>query len=57
MLQAKDWILPRALELVYTAWDLEPFARGCGYDGSTPPSSIFTRSIATTSTTSWRPSR
>lgn len=25
----------RALELTYTAWDLEPFARDCGYDG--PP--------------------
>jgi len=30
-----DWILPRVLELTYTAWDLEPFARDCGYDG--PP--------------------
>ncbi len=30
-----DWILPRALELTYTAWDLEPFAKDCGYDG--PP--------------------
>ncbi len=29
------WIFPRALELTYTAWDLEPFARDCGYDG--PP--------------------
>lgn len=25
----------RILELTYTAWDLEPFARDCGYDG--PP--------------------
>ena len=24
-----------ALELTYTAWDLEPFAKDCGYDG--PP--------------------
>ena len=31
----KDWILPRVLELVYTANDLEPFARDCGYSG--PP--------------------
>jgi hypothetical protein len=31
----RDWILPLALELTYTAWDLEPFARDCGYDG--PP--------------------
>jgi hypothetical protein len=30
-----DWILPRVLELTYTAWDLEPFAKDCGYDG--PP--------------------
>ena len=29
------WILPRVLELTYTAWDLQPFARDCGYDG--PP--------------------
>ncbi len=29
----KDWILPRVLELVYTANDLEPFARDCGYSG------------------------
>jgi len=29
------WLLPRVLELTYTAWDLEPFARDCGYDG--PP--------------------
>jgi hypothetical protein len=31
----KDVLLPRVLELTYTAWDLEPFARDCGYDG--PP--------------------
>ena len=31
----KDWILPRVLELVFTALDLEPFARDCGYSG--PP--------------------
>ena len=29
------WLRPRALELTYTAWDLEPFAKDCGYDG--PP--------------------
>lgn len=28
-------VLPCVLELTYTAWDLEPFARDCGYDG--PP--------------------
>ncbi len=31
----RDWVLPRVLELSYTAWDLEAFARDCGYDG--PP--------------------
>jgi hypothetical protein len=30
-----DWMLPRALELTYTAWDLEAFAKDCGYHG--PP--------------------
>jgi hypothetical protein len=30
-----DWISPRVLELTYTAWDLEHFAKDCGYDG--PP--------------------
>jgi hypothetical protein len=30
-----DWLLPRVLELSYTAWDLEPFARDCGWFG--PP--------------------
>jgi hypothetical protein len=29
------FILPRVLELTYTAWDLQPFAQDCGYDG--PP--------------------
>jgi len=31
----RDWLLPRILELTYTAWDLEPFARDCGWSG--PP--------------------
>jgi hypothetical protein len=30
-----SWLLPRVLELTYTAWDLEPFARDVGHDG--PP--------------------
>lgn len=30
-----DWLLPRVLELTYTAWDLEPFASDVGYAG--PP--------------------
>lgn len=29
------WMLPRVLELTYTAWDLQPFAGDCGDDG--PP--------------------
>lgn len=29
------WLMPRVLELTYTAWNLEPFARDCGYGG--PP--------------------
>jgi len=31
----RDWLLPHVLELTYTAWDLEAFAKDCGYDG--PP--------------------
>ena len=31
----QDWLLPRILELTYTAWDLQPFALDCGHDG--PP--------------------
>jgi hypothetical protein len=31
----RNWILPRVLELTYTAWDLESFAHDVGYDG--PP--------------------
>ena len=34
-LSVMDWILPRVLELTYTAWDLEPFAKDCGFNG--PP--------------------
>ncbi|OAI40246.1 hypothetical protein AYO38_06150 [bacterium SCGC AG-212-C10] len=30
-----DWIVPRVLELTFTAWDLAPFAHDIGYDG--PP--------------------
>jgi hypothetical protein len=30
-----DFIVPRVLELVYTAWDMQPFARDLGYQG--PP--------------------
>lgn len=31
----KEWLLPRVLELTYTAWDLEAFAQDCGWSG--PP--------------------
>ncbi len=31
----RAWLLPRVLELVYTAHDLQPFAADCGYSG--PP--------------------
>ena len=31
----RDWLLPRVLELTFTAWTLEPFAADCGWDG--PP--------------------
>lgn len=30
-----EWMLPRILELTYSAWDLEPFAKDCGDEG--PP--------------------
>jgi N-6 DNA Methylase len=30
-----QWLPLRVLELIYTAWDLEPFANDCGFDG--PP--------------------
>jgi len=30
-----SWLLPRILELTYSAWDLASFASDCGYDG--PP--------------------
>ncbi|MEQ8676540.1 MAG: N-6 DNA methylase [Aggregatilineales bacterium] len=29
-----DFIVPRVLELSYTAWDLQPFAQDVGYDGA-----------------------
>jgi hypothetical protein len=33
--QLSAWLLPRVVELTYTAWDLEPFGVDCGYAG--PP--------------------
>jgi hypothetical protein len=35
MLSLKEWIFPYVLELIYTAWDLEPFSQDCGWSG--PP--------------------
>lgn len=32
--KAIDWLLPRILELTYTAWDLKSFAEDCGDYGS-----------------------
>jgi hypothetical protein len=32
---SEDWFVNRILELTYTAWDLESFAKDCGYSG--PP--------------------
>ncbi len=34
-IELNNWLLPRVLELTYTAWDLEPFAQDCGFNG--PP--------------------
>lgn len=34
-LRVADWLLPRVLELTYTAWDLEAFGRDVGWAG--PP--------------------
>jgi hypothetical protein len=34
-LTLQAWLLPRVLELTYTAWDLGPFAVDCGWSG--PP--------------------
>jgi hypothetical protein len=31
----RGWLMPRLLELTYTAWDLKPFAQDCGW--SNPP--------------------
>jgi hypothetical protein len=28
-----EFIVPRVLELTYTAWDMQPFARDLGYEG------------------------
>ena len=31
----REWLLPRVLEMTYTAWELESFAADCGWNG--PP--------------------
>ena len=31
----REWLLPRILELTYTAWELDPYAADCGWEG--PP--------------------
>ncbi|ASC70355.1 Type IIS restriction enzyme Eco57I [Halomicronema hongdechloris C2206] len=36
-LTVEDWILPRVLELTYTAWDLQGFAKDCGYEAAPFP--------------------
>ena len=33
-IQIRDWLLPRVLELTYTAWNLKAFAEDCGDDGA-----------------------
>ena len=33
-IQIRKWLLPRVLELTYTAWDLKAFAEDCGDDGA-----------------------
>ena len=30
----REWLLPRVLELTYTAWEIEPYAADCGWDDS-----------------------
>ena len=33
-IRIRDWLLPRVLELTYTAWNLKAFAEDCGDEGS-----------------------
>jgi hypothetical protein len=32
-----EWLMPRVLELTYTSWDLEDYAKGSGYHGAPFP--------------------
>jgi hypothetical protein len=34
VLSLKDWLLSRLLELIYSAWDIQPFAQDCGCTGA-----------------------
>ena len=34
LIRIRDWLLPRVLELTYTAWNLKAFAEDCGDDGA-----------------------
>jgi hypothetical protein len=67
----RDWILPRVLELCYTAWDLQPFAEDCAW--SAPPfqwneerryllrceldAAAFSFCLPTESNDDWRPAQ
>jgi hypothetical protein len=67
----RDWLLPRVLELAYTAWDLEPFAQDCGW--FSPPfkwdevrrfqlrceldAALFHLYLPTTADGQWKPAR
>ena len=33
-MRIRDWLLPRVLELAYTAWNLKAFAEDCGDEGA-----------------------
>ena len=33
-MQVRDWLLPRVIELTYTAWNLKAFAEDCGDEGA-----------------------
>lgn len=34
LISLREWLIPRVLELTYTGWEMEPFARDCGWEGS-----------------------
>ncbi len=67
----ESWLLPRVVELVYTAWDLEQFAFDCGW--SCPPfrwdderrfllrceldAAFFHLYLSTTDDNQWKPTR